>query len=90
MHTHTHSHTHTHTHAHTHTHTQVGGIRLEASSRLFGSKKPSAGFVLLVYARDTDGYRFIECKISNITSFTVFRQYLTQAEASDEELRFKD
>ena len=55
---------------------EVGGIRLEASSRFVGSKRPITGLNLLVYAWKTEGYGLIELEISNSTISTVFHQPL--------------
>ena len=49
---------------------------METSSSLFASNKPITGIVLLVCARETEGYGFIEFDISNSTISTVFRQPL--------------
>ena len=46
---------------------------METSSRLFVLKKPIAGLNLLVYARKSEGYGFIEFEISNSIISTVFR-----------------
>ena len=54
---------------------EVGGIRLETSSSLFGSTRPVTGLKLLLYAWSTEAYAFIEfCTIS-----TVFRHLLKAA-----------
>ena len=53
----------------------LGGMRLETSSRFVGSKGPISGLTLLVYAWKAEGYGFIEFEISNSIILTVFRQF---------------
>ena len=55
---------------------EVGRIQLEASSKVFGSKKPAAGLNSLVYAWQTEGCGFIEFDISSSTTPTILRQPL--------------
>ena len=72
IHTHTH---YTYIYIYTQTHIyishihlrEVGGMLVEASSRLFGSRETVKGLNLLAHACNTEENGFIECEMSNST-----------------------